>query len=85
MNTVIGTDEAFLGLVYGDEELVRAEFDALIAASWDPPPPTPPALPEPPDRPPGWPTPPLPDAPPLPDRPLPPRTRSSRQRAPPPG
>jgi hypothetical protein len=32
-------DEAFTDLISGDEDLVRAEFDALIAANWPPPPP----------------------------------------------
>jgi hypothetical protein len=32
-------DEAFTDLVTGDQELVRAEFDALIAACWSSPPP----------------------------------------------
>jgi hypothetical protein len=42
-------DEAFTDLISGDEDLVRAEFDALIAASWQspPPPPVPPAPPAP--------------------------------------
>ena len=30
-------EEEFLALVYADEELLRAEFDALIAATWDQP------------------------------------------------
>ncbi|GAA4261464.1 hypothetical protein GCM10022255_094150 [Dactylosporangium darangshiense] len=40
-----GFDEAFTELICGDPELVRAEFDALISASFDepPPPPAPPA------------------------------------------
>jgi hypothetical protein len=40
-----GFDEAFTELICGDPELVRAEFDALIGASFDdpPPPPAPPA------------------------------------------
>lgn len=40
-----GFDEAFTELISGDPELVRAEFDALIGASFDepPPPPAPPA------------------------------------------
>jgi len=41
-----GFDEAFAELISGDPELVRAEFDALIGASFDEPPP-PPALPAP--------------------------------------
>ena len=35
-------DEAFAELVAGHDDMVRAEFDALIAANW-PPPPEPPA------------------------------------------
>ncbi|MEV6350517.1 hypothetical protein [Actinoplanes sp. NPDC051851] len=39
-----GFDEAFTELICGDPDLVRAEFDALIGASFDePPPPAPPA------------------------------------------
>ncbi len=39
-----GFDEAFTDLVCSDDDLVRAEFDALIRASWRPPvPPVPPA------------------------------------------
>ncbi|MER7243189.1 hypothetical protein [Kribbella sp. NPDC000426] len=30
-------DEAFLDLTLADDELLRAEFDALIAASWESP------------------------------------------------
>jgi len=36
-----GIEDAFLDLVYADDELLRAEFDALISAAWpntpDPP------------------------------------------------
>jgi len=39
-------DEAFTDLIGGDDDLVRAEFDALIGASWHFPPP-PPASPAP--------------------------------------
>lgn len=38
-------DEEFTNLVTADEDLVRAEFDALIAGSWQTPPPAPPAPP----------------------------------------
>lgn len=31
-------DEEFLALVYGDEELLTAEFEAIIAANWPAPP-----------------------------------------------
>ncbi|MEV6236726.1 hypothetical protein [Lentzea sp. NPDC051838] len=34
-------DEEFLALVCEDEDLVRAEFDAIIEANWGEPPPTP--------------------------------------------
>lgn len=36
-------DEAFTDLISGDQDLVRTEFDALIEASWQGPPPAPPA------------------------------------------
>ncbi|MCP2259994.1 hypothetical protein LX15_003705 [Streptoalloteichus tenebrarius] len=35
-------DEAFVDLVYGDEDLLRAEFDAIVRAAWHRPPPVPP-------------------------------------------
>ena len=39
-----GFDETFMDLVCNDDELVRAEFDALVGAVWHPPvPPAPPA------------------------------------------
>jgi hypothetical protein len=38
-----GFDDAFTELVCSDDELVRAEFDALIRASWRPPAPPAPA------------------------------------------
>ena len=39
-------DEEFTDLVNSDEDLVRAEFEALIAANWeDTPPPPPPSAP----------------------------------------
>jgi len=34
-----GPDEQFLELLCADEDLVRAEFDAIIAAEWPSPPP----------------------------------------------
>ncbi|GAA4465113.1 hypothetical protein [Phytohabitans houttuyneae] len=43
-------NDAFLDLVYADQETVDAEFDELIATSWEPPPPAP--HPTPADRPP---------------------------------
>ena len=39
------TGQAFVDLVCADDELMRAEFDALIAASWPTPPPVPPVPP----------------------------------------
>jgi hypothetical protein len=44
MVTVHEFDEnrAFVDLVYADGELLRAEFDALVAACWDSPPRWPP-------------------------------------------
>ena len=33
-------DEQFLGLICSDEDLLRAEFDAIIAAEWPSPPTT---------------------------------------------
>ncbi len=36
-------DETFTDLITSDEDLARVEFDALIAASWPPPSPAPPA------------------------------------------
>lgn len=36
-------DEEFLQLLCAEEELLRAEFDAIIAAEWPSPPPTEPA------------------------------------------
>jgi hypothetical protein len=42
--------DAFLDLVFQDEDLVRAEFDAIVAAAWpEPPAPPPPAAPPAPD------------------------------------
>jgi hypothetical protein len=38
-------DEEFTDLVTADDDLVRGEFDALIAGSWRTPPPAPPAPP----------------------------------------
>jgi len=38
-------DEEFTDLVTADDELVRAEFDALVARLWRTPPPVPPAPP----------------------------------------
>lgn len=44
-------DDEFLDLVVADEDLLRAEFDAIIEASWSPPPANPPTSPSRPDRP----------------------------------
>jgi len=51
--------DEFVELICNDDELVRAEFDAIVAASWDTAPPAgrPPAVPFPASRPPGWPVP----------------------------
>lgn len=32
-------DDEFFAMIYSDEELLRAEFDALMAAAWTSPPP----------------------------------------------
>jgi len=50
-------ESVFIDLICQDDELVRAEFDALVAASWRLPPPEPPAPPRPADQPPGPPAP----------------------------
>ncbi|WP_156023080.1 hypothetical protein [Terracoccus sp. 273MFTsu3.1] len=34
--SVTDVDEAFLALVCDDEELLRAEFDAIVGAAWPP-------------------------------------------------
>ena len=39
-------DADFLAVLCADEELLRAEFDAIVEANWDVPPPVPPARPE---------------------------------------
>ena len=59
-----GTErDTFLAVVYADADLLRAEFDAIVATSWD----EPPARPEPSGRP----VPPRPHAARHPDRPVP--------------
>ena len=81
-----GTDEQFLELVCADEDLLRAEFDAIIAAEWPSPPPADP------DRGAGAERRPRParlrraaSTPALPSRPRHPRVGGwTRQRAPPP-
>ena len=55
--------DEFLAVVYADPDWLRAEFDAIVEASWD----EPPARPEPCGRP----VPPGPDAARHPDRPAP--------------
>ena len=45
-------EQQFLELVYADEDLVRAEFEAIIAAEWPTPPPARPPLRRPASRPP---------------------------------
>ncbi|MGN9911774.1 hypothetical protein ACTMTJ_29970 [Phytohabitans sp. LJ34] len=74
--------DAFLDLVCDDQDLVDAEFDELIAASWTPPPPAPRAVPEPADRPPAESLTTAAD-PPVAGRSTAPRTRPARQRSPP--
>jgi hypothetical protein len=39
-------DDAFLSLMMSDPDLVRAEFDALVAEEWDGPPPDVPESPD---------------------------------------
>jgi hypothetical protein len=39
LNATRSTDEQFLELLCADEDLLRAEFDAIIAAEWPGPPP----------------------------------------------
>jgi hypothetical protein len=43
----VATDEAFVDLVCADDDLVRAEFEAIVAASWVGPPPGPTLVPTP--------------------------------------
>lgn len=40
---VAGVDEEFLALVCSDPELLRAEFESIVAAGWSSPPPQTPA------------------------------------------
>ena len=51
-------DDEFLALIYSDEELLRDEFDALMAAVWSEPPTRARARAD--ELPPDWPTPGLP-------------------------
>lgn len=74
--------DAFLELAYADQEIVDAEFEELIAASWEPPPPAPTALPTPADRPPHTGSTSTAD-PPFPARPIRSHTGPARQRSPP--
>ena len=39
---VVSADEQFIDWLCADEDLLRAEFDAIIAAEWPGPPPAPP-------------------------------------------
>lgn len=50
-NDLRRTTDEFLDLVCADEDLLRAEFDAIIDATWSPPPARPPASPSRADRP----------------------------------
>jgi hypothetical protein len=40
LGQVVNIDDEFFALIYSDEELLRDEFDALMAASWSGPPPS---------------------------------------------
>lgn len=79
---------AFADLICADPQWLRAEFDALIAASFGPPPAQPPAAPPriPPRRGPWWPHSPAPRDRPFPAIPLLAATTpaTGRQRSPPP-
>jgi len=35
-----GVDEQFVDLICADQDLIRSEFDAIVAAEWPTPPPT---------------------------------------------
>ena len=78
------TDTDFVDLVLADEDLLRAEFEAIIAAAWqEPPRPRRPAPPGPDDQPvPGAVAGPLYRTPPAAS--VPSRRRHCRQRSPPP-
>lgn len=41
-SSALAVDEAFADVVYGDDEWVRSEFAALVAAAWASPPADPP-------------------------------------------
>jgi hypothetical protein len=77
--------DAFVDLICQDDDLVRAEFDALVAASWHtppgPPPPAPPRRPPPGAAPPATP---VVDGGRLPAGRAPARRHGRRQRSPPP-
>lgn len=75
--------EAFVEVVEHDDDLMRAEFDALIDACWHRPPPPPPARPQPASRPPLWPVRPATGDPFVAVDAAPEGTRWCRQRAPP--
>jgi len=82
--TAAPVEQAFIDLVCQDEQLLRAEFDALIAASWQTPrgpvPPAPPRRPAPFDP---RSSAPYDDSGPTPPRYVPDAGRWQRQRAPP--
>lgn len=42
--STLAADEEFLAIVCSDEDLLRAEFDAIVAAEWPSPPPVEPDL-----------------------------------------
>ncbi len=51
--STLATEEEFLAIVCSDDDLLRAEFDAIIAAQWPSPPPDTPADDDPGERSPG--------------------------------
>jgi hypothetical protein len=74
--------DAFADVVYQDDEFVRIEFDAIMAASWDTPPPPPPGPVDAADQGPDWPQAPIPE-PSLPASRSPSGARLCHQRSPP--
>ena len=85
MQATRSTDEQFLDLLLADEDLLRAEFDAIIAAEWPGPPTDRPGRGMRADRDPGETRPGRVRAAAPPGRPRHPRTRGRpRQRSPPP-
>jgi hypothetical protein len=75
-------DDAFWTIVTGDDQWVRAEFDAIVDANWDTPAPPPPPAPPQPDEPRRQPAPPIPDRP-VPCHSAPARPGRPDQRSPP--